>query len=144
MRLINVRTIQLEEFPSGRAPKYAILSHRWEAEEVSFQDMSQPKTFGKKGFAKIQSACWHARNKGFSYLWVDTCCIDKNSSSELGESINSMYRWYQDAEVCFAYLTDVEAHKPSEIMNSVWFTRVSCVSTTIAEPFWSFYIYVYP
>ena len=91
MRLINVRTIQLEEFHSGRTPKYAILSHRWESEEVTFQDMSELKTFGKKGFAKIQSACWQARNKGYAYLWVDTCCIDKTSSSELTEAINSMF-----------------------------------------------------
>lgn len=122
MRLINVRTMQLEEFHSGQTPKYAILSHRWEDEEVNFQDMSAPKIFGKKGYGKIQSASWLARNKGLSYLWVDTCCIDKNSSSELTEAINSMYRWYAQADVCFAFLGDVEIHK-GEISASVWFTR---------------------
>lgn len=122
MRLINVRTFQLEEFHSGQIPKYAILSHRWDDEEVTFQDMSAPKIFGKKGYAKIQSACWLARNKGLSYLWVDTCCIDKSSSSELTEAINSMYRWYKDAQICFAFLSDIEIHK-HEISTSVWFTR---------------------
>ncbi|KAK5411058.1 hypothetical protein LTR06_005948 [Exophiala xenobiotica] len=122
MRLINVRTMQLEEFHSGQAPKYGILSHRWEAEEVTFQDMSDPQIFGKKGYGKIQSAAWFARIKDLSYLWVDTCCIDKNSSSELTEAINSMYRWYKEAQICFAYLTDIEIHK-HEISTSIWFTR---------------------
>ncbi|KIW91878.1 uncharacterized protein Z519_07848 [Cladophialophora bantiana CBS 173.52] len=138
MRLINVRTIQLEEVQSSRAPKYAILSHRWEKEEVTFQDMSSPKTFGKKGFSKIQSACWLARNKGLAYLWVDTCCIDKTSSAELTEAINSMYRWYQDAEVCFAYLTDIEIHQ-HDIKNSVWFTRGWTLQELIAPKHVSFY-----
>jgi hypothetical protein len=114
--------MQLEEFHSGQTPKYAILSHRWESEEVTFQDMSALKLLGKKGYGKIQSAAWHARMKGLDYLWVDTCNIDKNSSSELSESINSMYRWYAEAEICFAFLADVEIHQ-QEISSSVWFTR---------------------
>ncbi|KIX02660.1 uncharacterized protein Z518_08602 [Rhinocladiella mackenziei CBS 650.93] len=138
MRLINVRTIQLEEFHSARVPKYAILSHRWESEEVTFQDMSAPKIFGKKGYGKIQSACWLARNKGLLYLWVDTCCIDKTSSSELTEAINSMYRWYAEAEVCFAFLTDVEIHK-HEISSSVWFTRGWTLQELIAPKHVSFH-----
>ena len=138
MRLINVRTIQLEEFGSGQRPKYAILSHRWASEEVTYQDMSQPKTFGKKGFAKIQSACWQARNKGLAYLWVDTCCIDKTSSSELTEAINSMYRWYQDADICFAYLTDIESRK-QHIKDSVWLTRGWTLQELIAPKNVSFH-----
>jgi len=42
------------------------------------------------------------------YLWIDTCCIDKSSSAELSEAINSMYRWYEESNVCYAYLEDVE------------------------------------
>jgi hypothetical protein len=42
------------------------------------------------------------------YIWIDTCCIDKSSSAELSEAINSMYRWYEESEVCYAYLEDVE------------------------------------
>jgi hypothetical protein len=138
MRLIDVKTLQLTEFSSVQVPKYAILSHRWDSEEVSFQDMSQPKTFGKRGFAKIQSACWHARMKGYSYLWVDTCCIDKTSSSELTEAINSMYRWYQEAEICFAYLTDIESRK-NAIKDSVWLTRGWTLQELIAPKNVSFH-----
>ncbi|EHY59160.1 hypothetical protein HRR83_001568 [Exophiala dermatitidis] len=138
MRLINVRTMQLEEFHSGQTPPYAILSHRWESEEVSYQDMGAPKIFGKKGYGKIQSACWKARQKGLLYLWVDTCCIDKTSSSELTEAINSMYRWYKEAEVCFAFLADIEVHM-QEISTSVWFTRGWTLQELIAPKHVSFH-----
>ncbi|KIY00532.1 uncharacterized protein Z520_03195 [Fonsecaea multimorphosa CBS 102226] len=138
MRLINVRTMQLEEVPNSTAPQYAILSHRWEQEEVTLQDMSSQETFGKRGFSKIQQACWLARNKELAYLWVDTCCIDKTSSAELTEAINSMYRWYQDAQICFAYLTDIEIHK-RDMKDSVWFTRGWTLQELIAPKHVSFY-----
>ena len=56
---------------------------------------------------KIREACRVAREAGYNLLWIDSCCIDKSSSSELSEAINSMYRWYRCAKVCFAYLADV-------------------------------------
>ena len=59
------------------------------------------------GYAKLSAACDMARTLEFQYLWMDTCCIDKSSSSELSESINSMYRWYQCAALCIVYLDDV-------------------------------------
>ena len=31
----------------------------------------------------------------------------ERSSAELSEAINSMYRWYENAQVCYAYLHDV-------------------------------------
>ncbi|KAF1945966.1 HET-domain-containing protein [Clathrospora elynae] len=63
------------------------------------------------GYSKIIHAAEQARGQGCDYIWVDTCCIDKSSSAELQEAINSMYRWYRDAEVCIVYLGDVA--KPS-------------------------------
>jgi hypothetical protein len=33
-------------------------------------------------------------------------CIDKSSSAELSEAINSMYRWYKTSAICYAYLSD--------------------------------------
>jgi hypothetical protein len=93
MRLLNSTTLELAEFTERDLPPYAILSHTWENEEVSFQDMqcSDPKS--KKGYKKIQSCCRIAIADGFEYVWVDTCCIDKTSSAELTEAINSMYSW---------------------------------------------------
>lgn len=94
MRLINVHTLRLEEFPGAEvAPRYAILSHTWGTGEVSYLDFHNLELAQEKaGFAKIWLACWQAQQDGLHYLWVDTCCIDKTSSNELGEAINSMFK----------------------------------------------------
>ena len=77
---------------------------------------------------KIRDACKVAREAGYEYLWIDSCCIDKTSSSELSEAINSMYLWYGQANACYAYLADVpSAEDPratdSSFRKSRWFTR---------------------
>jgi hypothetical protein len=55
---------------------------------------------------------------------VDTCCIDKTSSAELSEAINSMFRWHEIATICYAYLTDVYSYADSpEFAKSRWFRR---------------------
>ncbi|KAK4464944.1 hypothetical protein QBC42DRAFT_262208 [Cladorrhinum samala] len=83
-------------------------------------------TRSKKGFAKIQRTCAQAISQGLEWAWVDTCCIDKSSSAELSEAINSMFRWYRDSSVCYAYLSDVEYYSqghPPKLEKSRWFTR---------------------
>lgn len=111
MRLINVETYELETFADHRStPEYAILSHTWGAEEVLFQDV-QPVTDDTKkklGWKKIEYTCRQAQKDELRYGWVDTCCIDKTSSAELSEAINSMFAWYKEAKICYAYLTDVD------------------------------------
>lgn len=107
MRLINTQTLALEEFIGQNIPIYAILSHTWEEEEVSYQDYINSVYEHKKGYEKIQATCEEASRTGISYAWVDTCCIDKSSSAELSEAINSMYRWYQRSKICYAYLSDL-------------------------------------
>ncbi|KAL7759166.1 hypothetical protein ACKLNR_011593 [Fusarium oxysporum f. sp. zingiberi] len=121
MRLVNTQTIQLEFLNDDNVPDYAILSHTWEQEEVLFHDMGRGSAKLKKGYAKLESCCHVARENGFEYIWDDTCCIDKTSSAELSEAINSMYRYYQEASICYVYLADISA--VSEISNSRWFTR---------------------
>jgi Heterokaryon incompatibility protein (HET) len=133
MRLINTKTLQLEEDHSGESLRYAILSHRWQAkeEEVTFQDLQETKqsqaergVYKKKGFYKIRKACEKAADENLTHLWVDTCCIDKSSSTELNEAINSMYRWYSEATVCFAYLFDVDDPEEGKVFEkSDWFKR---------------------
>ncbi|GLA68489.1 hypothetical protein AtubIFM55763_005227 [Aspergillus tubingensis] len=90
MRLINARTIELEEFVGQNIPRYAILSHTWGKDEVTFQDMQTPTVTEKLGYAKIKHSCERALQDSLGYVWVDTCCIDKTSSAELSEAINSM------------------------------------------------------
>jgi hypothetical protein len=136
MRLINATTQELESFV-GRAPPYAILSHTWGPEEVTFNEMqSQPDTT-KAGWRKILLACQQAKDDGYSYVWCDTCCIDKSSSAELSESINSMFRWYQEAEVCYAFLEDIQDVK--ELAGARWFTRGWTLQELIAPEWLVFY-----
>ncbi|KAM0239529.1 hypothetical protein ACHAP5_008252 [Fusarium lateritium] len=133
MRLINVETFELESFigEKGRpTPPYAILSHVWTTEEVSFQQMIgiQPLMEESLGYRKIVDFCSKVKNEGFEYAWVDTCCIDKTSSAELSEAINSMFQWYRKSEACYVYLSDVtSAENPvfqgSSFRRSRWFTR---------------------
>ncbi|KAL8827862.1 MAG: hypothetical protein Q9170_006844 [Blastenia crenularia] len=132
MRLLDTKTIDLHEFHGESVPDYAILSHTWEAEEVSYQLLGKPEATSLAGYSKITKCCEVAAAQGWKYLWVDTCCIDKSSSAELSEAINSMWRWYQNSGVCLAYLADCvnnesfvsRSTKFSEIIRwSRWFTR---------------------
>lgn len=80
----------------------------------------------KAGYKKIQQCCKVGAADGLEYVWIDTCCIDKTSSSELSEAINSMFRWYQEAQVCYAYLSDVPSgldYRSPKFRRSRWFTR---------------------
>lgn len=139
MRLLNVQTLELKEFFDSQIPPYAVLSHTWGDEEVLFQDMCNlnAAVTKKKGFRKIERTCRHAIWDGLDWIWIDTCCIDKTSSAELSEAINSMFKWYENSDECYAYLEDVHtplnAHGPfkgndevllnSSLRTSRWFTR---------------------
>ena len=88
------------------------------------------------GYRKIQQTCEIACAQGIEYAWVDTCCIDKSSSAELSEAINSMFQWYQAAEICYAYLSDLPPDSRSSLDTRVpeckWFTRGWCLQELIA------------
>jgi hypothetical protein len=126
MRLINCSSLELEEFIGSNIPEYVILSHRWEEEEVSFAEFTRDKTAAeaKRGFRKIDLTCRQALKNGYQYAWIDTCCIDKTSSAELSETINSMFGWYESSKICYVYLSDVrEADSAVQFPASKWFTR---------------------
>ncbi|XXG93825.1 hypothetical protein Hte_000074 [Hypoxylon texense] len=129
MRLLNAKTLALDEFFDEDVPAYAILSHTWEErKEVKFQDMHDPAREKKPGFTKIKGCCAQAIKDGHQWVWIDTCCIDKTSSAELSEAINSMYRWYAESRVCYIYLSDVDAAEDpgrhnSTFRRSRWFKR---------------------
>ncbi|KAI1743391.1 heterokaryon incompatibility protein-domain-containing protein [Xylaria scruposa] len=109
MRLINTQSLNLEEFVGNAIPEYAILSHTWGDEEVTFQEWQDRNSLDEKaGYKKILAACEQARVDGLGYLWVDTnsAGIDKNSSAELSEAINSMFAWYANSHRCYVYLAD--------------------------------------
>lgn len=123
MWLMHVETRQLKEFFNNDIPAYAILSHTWGKEEVTFQDLKTKDHQQKLGYAKIEGCCRQAQKDGLSYVWVDTCCIDKTSSTELSEAINSMFHWYEAAKVCYAYLADVPPDKLR--WETIWAFRTS-------------------
>jgi hypothetical protein len=83
----------------------------------------------RKSYEEILPSADFARIRGFDYIWIDTCCIDKSSSAELSETINSMFQWYKGSEICYAYLADVSCYDyptefgDSEFSQSRWFTR---------------------
>jgi hypothetical protein len=102
MRLLDSASIKLHEFIGRGIPKYVILSHTWGQEEVTFQDFQDlEKAKKKRGFQKLERCCRRAQSDGFQWVWIDTCCIDKSSSAELSEAINSMYQWYQESQICY-------------------------------------------
>lgn len=131
MRLLDSKTLRFQVFEGGTVPKYAALSHTWGDDETLFQDIERGVERNSQGYRKILQTATQAAKDNIPYIWVDTCCIDKTSSAELSEAINSMYTWYRNAEVCYAYLSDVSypadnAHGSSTLQGfeeSRWFTR---------------------
>jgi hypothetical protein len=143
MRLLNSKSLELSEFYDTEIPPYAILSHTWGKEEVTLQDIQRPDVQNKAGFAKIMGCCNQAKLDGIEWVWIDTCCIDKTSSAELSEAINSMYAWYKDSEVCYAFLADVPPLDPffpkDAFEKARWFKRGWCLQELIAPRKIEFY-----
>ncbi|PVH92845.1 HET-domain-containing protein [Periconia macrospinosa] len=126
----------LVEFVGNNIPPYAILSHTWGSkdDEVFFQDIKNDVGKEKPGYQKIRFCGKQAKDDDLAFIWVDTCCIDKTSSAELSEAINSMFQWYQNAKICYAYLSDVSnkisgdenqsvQRQKLALQRSRWFTR---------------------
>lgn len=121
MRLLKTKSYELieaKDIPSP-FPHYAVLSHTWISpkDEVTYQDIKLRKEdikndiFKQKGWSKLKNYCERARKDGWEWAWMDTCCIDKTNAADTQEAINAMFRWYQNAGVCYAYLEDVDVFK---------------------------------
>ena len=154
MRLLHTSTLRLHEFSNTDSVNYAILSHTWGAEEVTFQELTdlfdedgcqcgktnrRAKILAKAGYEKILACCRQADHDNLEYLWIDTCCIDKSSSAELSEAINSMWKWYNRSRVCYVYLQDVEfqaVQSPDDFAKALakcrWITRGWCLQELLA------------
>lgn len=141
MWLMNAKTCTLSAF-YGAVPQYAIISHRWHEEEVLFDDVQNNLRIAqsKKGWWKINLLCRQALKDGLLWVWIDTCCINKTSSAELTEAINSMFVWYRNASICYAYLDDMhdifESDEKGELRfaSSAWFTRGWTLQELLAPP----------
>ncbi|KAG1786303.1 uncharacterized protein HD556DRAFT_1539637 [Suillus plorans] len=78
------------------------------------KDVRELKGLG--GITKLQSFCKIARDAGYFWAWMDTCCIDKSNNAELGESVQSMFVWYRHSALTIVYLSDVLLH-PNPILS---------------------------
>ena len=109
MRLLHTTSLVLHEFFDSQIPEYAILSHRWGKNETTYKEMRKGPLAAPSGpgLDKIIEFCRLASKDSYEWAWIDTCCIDKRSSSELSEAINSMYEWYKAASHCYIHLSDV-------------------------------------
>lgn len=126
MRLLNVHSLEFEEHHPP-IPPYAIASHRWKrSTEASIEDVRTKSNTEQVGYKKVEDFAEYVRSRVtyVQWLWIDTCCIDQKSSQEVSEAINSMFEWYRNAEVCLAYLADVETTTNAEdFRRSEWFGR---------------------
>ena len=130
MRLLNVDTLEFRDFPSDNIPPYLVTSHRWSTNEATYKDVLKRRNQESSGFKKIANFCAFAQQySDIKWIWIDTCCINQNSSMEVSESINSMWEWYKKASHCVAYLRDVRPLSAGwdaviyDFRRSEWFER---------------------
>jgi hypothetical protein len=147
MRLINTKTVRFDELddqvPQQRQRKYAIVSHCWgkDKDEVTYQDfLDENSRTVKPGWTKVEQACKIASERNLELVWIDTCCINKESSAELTEAINSMFAWYRNSKECYAFMPDVKGiGNDSDFVKSKWFTRGWTLQELLAP--WSVVFY---
>jgi hypothetical protein len=141
----------IEDFATDEAPPYAILSHTWGDEEVTFREITEGTGKSKLGYEKIRFCGTQAERDHLQYFWVDTCCINKSSSTELQEAIICMFRWYRNAVKCYVYLSDVSRSTSDDgedsspplwegaFRQSRWFTRGWTLQELIAPTLVEFF-----
>lgn len=145
MRFINTTTFKFHELSDSEVRnlenEYSILSHLWTwgSDEITYNDVitQDDKMSGKGGYSKFAGACALAKSLGYDLIWDDKCCINKTDSVELGEAINSMYKWYAESDICIAFLEDVDSGK--QIEQSEWFLRGWTLQELIAPRRVQFY-----
>ncbi|KAL7929512.1 heterokaryon incompatibility domain-containing protein [Trichoderma chlorosporum] len=122
MRLLCVKTQTLHEFFADKIPPYATLSHTWEADEITFEDITDGHSYreSKKGWAK----------DALEFVWIDTCCINKSNSMSIE---------------CYVYVADfshpglnAESQEKQSALEryrwSRWFTRGWTLQELLAPP----------
>jgi hypothetical protein len=125
MRLLSIDTFECEQFTND-VPKYAVGSHRWSHDEALLDDVRASRNPHGPGFRKLRAFANFMKDNlpTVHHLWIDTCCIDHQDAEEVSQSLNSMFKWFRNAEICLAYLADVEdAADREQFRHSVWFTR---------------------
>jgi tetratricopeptide (TPR) repeat protein len=124
MRLLTCNErgeLYLVERTGDNIPQYAILSHTWGDDEVTYNDLVEGSGRDKPSYSKIEFCVEQAARDGLQYSWVDTCCIDKWNLGELSIAINSMFVWYQKSVKCYVFLSDIpQANRDAILDNTTW------------------------
>lgn len=162
MRLLSTETREFEVFGLENAPPYAVLSHLWGHDEVLFQDVRDGRLLRPRdGLRKLAAACHVAQERKLRYIWIDTCCVDKEIESERSEAVEFSFRIFRSAALCIAYLSDVGSERAMPaghvyltdrnlddnlegrfrhtFKRSRWFTRSWALPELIAPPELVFY-----
>ncbi|KAG0709236.1 hypothetical protein DFH29DRAFT_1074959 [Suillus ampliporus] len=121
----------------------AMLSHRWDGKEPLLHEIQGKVVYKLKAAGstvKLQSFCKLARDTGYHWAWVDSCCIDQNNNVELSKSLNSMFSWYRCSALTAVYLSDVPpSSKSGALAKSAWNTRGWTVPEFLAPNVIRFY-----
>jgi hypothetical protein len=127
LQLLHNDDLEFVEYSSeAKTPKYAILSHTWgeDNQEITFKDIKAKAGKEKSGYDKLQFCRKQILRDDLRYFWMDTCCIDKSDSTELSRAINSMFRWYENAERCYVFLSDVSSRDCNDASNRDWLPQL--------------------
>ncbi|KAI6022103.1 hypothetical protein EDC04DRAFT_3092806 [Pisolithus marmoratus] len=123
---------------------YVMFSHAWDGHEPSYQDLKKAESVWKLPHKplnrKLRNFCQEVRRLGHNWAWSDTCCIDKDTSSILNQSLTSMYTWYAYSAATLVFLADV-AHpsKLGDLRRSHWMTRAWTLQELLAPKVIFFY-----
>jgi hypothetical protein len=126
--------------------KWIMFSHTWEGREPTLKDVDLVHSVweldGSPLNEKLLQFCRTARDNGYRWAWSDTCCIDKDTSAILNQSLVSMYSWYEKAAETLVYLADVPpSAEPDDLAltNSRWMTRAWTLQELLASKVIRFY-----
>ena len=124
---------------------YVTLSHVWQGEEPSFQDVNLAGSVWRLDSSsplneKLRKFCEVVRDDGHRWAWSDTACIDKTISTILNQSLIMMYKWYAASAATFVLLVDVDSPSaPGNLLKSIWMTRAWTAQELLAAKAIRFY-----
>ncbi|KAK2742724.1 het and ankyrin domain protein [Colletotrichum kahawae] len=128
MRLLHCLQQKIYHFTYPPSVQYAIFSHTWSSphddEWLSYTPAGQRSHSTKQDI--IRRVCNLALSHNLQYVWIDEACIDKSSSADVSETINSLPKYFQRATICFAFLVDLPCG-----------TAVPCRDTWARCQFWT-------
>lgn len=114
----GIQTHRVQKRPSRTTRSFSFSLKTRHRARVRLRTQHAKRRLKGAGHDKIAACCRQAKAEGYDYVWVDTCCIDKRSSAELSEAINSMFDYYKNADICYVLLADVRPLAVSETGSS--------------------------